>query len=137
MPDSLANTIAQEQTIPDAIKNNEQADTTHIIDKPNLPQYNIADLFPEKPVTSPYNEQRWSLELAYAGGMGEQNASRPYGFTETPTLAISGEPPSPVTFENWSDYAAFLADNPDDGNSHTGRVIMNLFHELKDQLIID
>ncbi|MBO4820662.1 MAG: sigma-70 family RNA polymerase sigma factor [Prevotella sp.] len=126
MPDSLSNMIAQEQTIPDTIKNNEQADTTYITDQQNLPHYNIADLFPGKPVSSPHNKQKWSIDLAYTGGMGEQNASRPYGFTETPTLAITGEPPSPVTFENWSDYAAFLAENPDDGNSHSRRVIMNI-----------
>ena len=118
--------IAQEQATTDTIKNSEQADTTHIIDKPNLPHYNIADLFPDKPVTRPHNKQRWSIDLAYAEGMGEQNVSRPYSFTETPTLAISGEPPSPVTFENWSDYAAFLADNPDDGSSHSRSVIMNI-----------
>ena len=127
MPDSLANTIAQEQTIPDTIKNNEQADTTHIIDKPNLPHYDITDLFPDKPVTRPHSNQKWSIDLAYAGGMGEQNFNRPYSFTETPTLApISGEPPSPVTFENWSDYAAFLAEEPDDGSSHSRSVIMNI-----------
>ena len=126
MPDSLANTIAQEQTIPDTIKNNEQADTTHIIDKPNLPHYDITDLLPDKQVTRPHSNQKWSIDLAYAGGMGEQNFNRPYSFTETPTLAATGEPPSPVTFENWSDYAAFLADNPDDGTSHTRSVIMNI-----------
>ena len=126
MPDTLTNMIAQEQTTPDNIRNNEQVDTTHIIDKPNLPHYNIADLFPDNPVTRTRNEQRWSIDLAYSGGMGEQNINRPYSFTETPTLAISGEPPSPVTFENWSDYAAFLADNPDDGTSHTRSVIMNI-----------
>ena len=43
-----------------------------------------------------------------------------------PTLVISGEPPSLVTFESWSDYAAFLAENPDDGRSHTRSVIMNI-----------
>ena len=127
MPDSLANTIAQEQTIPDTIKNNEQADTTHIIDKPNLPHYDITDLFPDKPATRPHSNQKWSIDLAYAGGMGEQNFNRPYSFTETPTLApISGEPPSPVTFENWSDYAAFLSEEPDDGSSHSRSVIMNI-----------
>lgn len=127
MPDSLANTIAQEQTIPDTIKNNEQADTTHIIDKPNLPHYDITDLFPDKPATRPHSNQKWSIDLAYAGGMGEQNFNRPYSFTETPTLApISGEPSSPVTFENWSDYAAFLAEEPDDGSSHSRSVIMNI-----------
>ena len=123
MPDTLTNTIAQEQAIPDTI----QSDTTHIVEKQNLPHYDITDLFPDKPVTRPHSNQKWSIDLAYAGSMGEQNFNRPYSFTETPTLApISGEPPSPVTFENWSDYAAFLADNPDDGTSHTRSVIMNI-----------
>ena len=66
------------------------------------------------------------MDLAYVGSFGEQNYNRPYGFTETPMIAPTGEPPSPVTFENWSDYAAFLADNPDDGTSHTRSVIMNI-----------
>jgi len=83
-------------------------------------------LFPSKPVISTSHQNKWSIDLAYAGGFGEQNYNRPYGFTETPTLAISGEPPSPVTFENWSDYAAFLAKNPDDGKSHSRSVIMNI-----------
>ena len=123
MPDSLINMIAQEQAIPDTI----QSDTTHISEKQNLPHYDITDLFPDKPVTRTRNEQRWSIDLAYTGGMGEQNLNRPYGFTEIPTLApISGEPPSPVTFENWSDYAAFLAEEPDEGTSHSRSVIMNI-----------
>ncbi len=123
MPDTLTNMIAQEQAIPDTI----QSDTTHVIEKQNQPHYDITDLFPDKPVTRTRNEQRWSIDLAYTGGMGEQNFNRPYGFTEIPTLApISGEPPSPVTFENWSDYAAFLAEEPDDGSSHSRSVIMNI-----------
>ena len=126
MLDSLTNMIAQEQTTPDTIKNSEQTDTTYIIEEQNLPHYDITDLFPDKPVKRLHNKQRWSIDLAYAGGMGEQNFNRPYSFTETPTLAPTGEPPSPVTFENWSDYAAFLADNPDDGARHTRRVIMNI-----------
>ena len=126
MPDSPANMIAQEQTIPDSILNNEQADTTHITEMPNLSHYDIADLFPHKPATSPDNRQKWSVDFAYAGGMGEQNYNRPYGFMETPMTAPTGETPSPVTFENWSDYAAFLADNPDEGTSHTRSVIMNI-----------
>jgi RNA polymerase sigma-70 factor (ECF subfamily) len=123
MPDSLTNMIAQEQTIPDTI----QSDTAHIVGKQNLPHYDITDLLPDKPVTRPHSNQKWSIVLAYAGGMGEQNFNRPYSFTETPTLApISGEPPSPVTFENWSDYAAFLSEEPDDGSSHSRSVIMNI-----------
>ncbi len=126
MPDSLTNMIAQEHTTPGTIKNNEQADTTHIIEKQNLPHYDITDLFPDNPVTSPHNKQRWSIDLAYAGGMGEQNVNHPYGFTETPMLAPTGAPPSPVTFENWSDYAAFLSEMPDDGSSHRRSVIINI-----------
>jgi len=118
--------IAQEQTTPDSKQKNEQADTTHVREKLNHPNYDITDLFPDKPVTSPHPKQRWSIDLAYAGGMGEQRINRPYSFTETPTLAITGEPPSPVTFENWSDYAAFLAEEPDDGSIHSRSVIMNI-----------
>ena len=126
MPDSLTNMIAQEQTIPDSKQNNEQADTTHIPEKQNLSHYDITDLLPDKPVTRPHNKQKWSIDLAYVGGFGEQNYNRPYGFTETPMIAPTGEPPSPVTFENWSDYAAFLSEMPDDGTSHTRSVIMNI-----------
>ena len=117
--DTLSNIIAQEQIIPDTTT----TDTTH---KTEIPHYDIADLFPNKPVIGTSHQNRWSIDLAYVGGMGEQNFNRPYSFTETPTLATTGEPPSPVTFENWSDYAAFLADNPDDGTSHTRSVIMNI-----------
>ena len=98
-------------------------DTTH---KMEIPHYDIADLFLNKPVIGTSHQNRWSIDLAYVGGIGEQNFNRPYSFTEIPTLVISGEPPSPVTFENWSDYAAFLAENPDDGRSHSRSIIMNI-----------
>lgn len=101
-------------------------DTTKAIRKVELPHYDIADLFPDKPAIGTSRQRKWSVDLAYTGGFGEQNYNRPYSFTEMPTLVISGEPPSPVTFENWSDYAAFLAENPDDGRSHTRSVIMNI-----------
>lgn len=117
--DTLYNIIAQEQIIPDTTT----TDTTHKIE---IPHYDIADLFPNKPVIGTSHQHRWSIDLAYVGGMGEQNFNRPYSFTETPTLASTGAPPSPVTFENWSDYAAFLADNPEDGTSHNRSVIMNI-----------
>ncbi len=124
--DTLSNMIAQEQALPDTLQRMEQADTTHIKENSNLPRHSITDLFPDKPFIRTRNRQKWSVELAYAGGFGEQNVSRPYGFTETPTLVISGEPPSPVTFENWSDYATFLAENPGNGSSHSRSVIMNI-----------
>ena len=121
-PDTLSNIIAQEQMITDTIA----TDTTKAIRKVELPHYDIADLFPDKPAIGTSRQRKWSVDLAYTGGFGEQNYNRPYSFTEMPTLVISGEPPSPVTFENWSDYAAFLAENPDDGRSHTRSVIMNI-----------
>ena len=117
--DTLSNMIAQEQIIPDTTT----TDTTH---KMEIPHYDIADLFLNKPVIGTSHQNRWSIDLAYVGGIGEQNFNRPYSFTEIPTLVISGEPPSPVTFENWSDYAAFLAENPDDGRSHSRSIIMNI-----------
>ena len=120
--DTLYNIIAQEQMVTDTIG----TDTTKAIRKVELPHYDIADLFPDKPTIGTSRQRKWSVDLAYTGGFGEQNYNRPYSFTEMPTLVISGEPPSPVTFENWSDYAAFLADNPDDGRSHTRSVIMNI-----------
>ena len=120
--DTLYNFIAQEQMVTDTIG----TDTTKAIRKVELPHYDIADLFPDKPAIGTSRHRKWSVDLAYTGGFGEQNYNRPYSFTEMPTLVISGEPPSPVTFENWSDYAAFLAENPDDGRSHTRSVIMNI-----------
>ena len=120
--DTLYNFIAQEQMVTDTIG----TDTTKAIRKVELPHYDIADLFPDKPAIGTSRQRKWSVDLAYSGGFGEQNYNRPYSFTEMPTLVISGEPPSPVTFENWSDYAAFLAENPDDGRSHTRSVIMNI-----------
>ncbi len=122
MLDTLFNIIAQEQVIPDTTA----ADTAETIRRVEIPHKNIADLLPGKPAIGPRIQQRWSVDFAYVGSLGEQNYNRPYGFTETPTLAISGEPPSPVTFENWSDYAAFLAENPDEGSSHSRSVIMNI-----------
>ena len=113
--DTLYNFIAQEQMVTDTIG----TDTTKAIRKVELPHYDIADLFPDKPAIGTSRQRKWSVDLAYTG-------NRPYSFTEMPTLVISGEPPSPVTFENWSDYAAFLADNPDEGRSHTRSVILNI-----------
>lgn len=120
--DTLYNFIAQEQMVTDTIG----TDTTKAIRKVELPHYDIADLFPDKPAIGTSRQRKWSVDLAYTRGFGEQNYNRPYSFTEMPTLVISGEPPSPVTFENWSDYAAFLAENPDDDRSHTRSVIMNI-----------
>ena len=120
--DTLLNIIAQEQMVTDTIT----ADTTKNMRREEIPHFDIADLFPQKPTIGIHRLKKWSVDLAYVGSFGEQNYNRPYGFTETPMIATTGEPPSPVTFENWSDYAAFLAEMPDDGSSHSRSVIMNI-----------
>ena len=120
--DSLYNMVAQEHSNTDTIPN----DTAKTMHEAEMPHYDIADLLPEKPAISTRRQQKWSVDLAYAGGFGEQNYNRPYSFTKTSMTATTGEPPSPVTFENWSDYAAFLAEEPDDGSSHSRSVIMNI-----------
>ncbi len=120
--DTLLNIIAQEQMVTDTI----MTDTTKNICWEEIPHFDNADLFPQKPTIGIHRLKKWSVDLAYVGGFGEQNYNRPYGFTETPMIAPTDEPPSPVTFENWSDYAAFLSEMPDDGSSHSRRVIMNI-----------
>jgi len=120
--DTLFNMVAQQQSNTDTIPN----DTAKTIHEVEIPRYDIADLIPQKPATVTRLQQKWSVDLAYVGSFGEQNYNRPYGFTETPMIATTGEPPSPVTFKNWSDYAAFLAEMPDDGSSHSRSVIMNI-----------
>ena len=120
--DTLFNMVAQEQPNTDTIPN----DTSKTVRELENPHYDIADFLPQKPATGTRLQQKWSVDLAYVGSLGEQNYNRPYGFTETPMIATTGEPPSPVTFENWSDYAAFLAETPDAGSSQSRSVIMNI-----------
>ncbi len=120
--DTLMNMVAQEQPITDTITN----DTSKTPRELDIPHYDIAHFLPQKPATVTRPQPKWSVNLAYVGGFGEHNYNRPYGFTETPMIATTGEPPSPVTFENWSDYAAFLAEMPDDGSSHNRSIIMNI-----------
>ena len=122
MPDTLSNMMAQEQTIPDSMA----TDSVSTIQNIETPHHDIADLFPDKSVIRPHNKQNWSIELAYAGGMGEQNTSHPYGFTGMQITDITSTSPSPVTFDNWNDYAAYLSELPDDGTSHTRSIVMNI-----------
>ena len=120
--DTLSNIIAQEPAITDTIP----SDTAKTMHEVEIPHYDIADLFPDKPAPGVRRQQKWSVDFAYVGGFGEQDYKRPYGFTEMPLTVPTDVPPSPVTFENWSDYAAFLAEIPDDLSSHERNVIMNI-----------
>ena len=127
MPDTLTNMIAQEQTIPDTI----QSDTIHIVEKQDLPHYDITDLFPDKPTTRPHSNQRWSIDLAYAGGMGEQSQyNQPFIYKPAPSdvqsLPSGHEPTIPSSIDNWTDYAVYIANNPDAVSEKTRSVIMRI-----------
>ena len=126
--DTLSNMIAQEQMITDTIA----TDTTKAIRKMEIPQYNMADLFLEKPAISTNSDKKWSLELAYAGQFDEQNHyNQPFSYKPTPSAAQSlpGPSPSPIipsSIDNWTDYAVYLANNPDAVSDKTRSVIMRI-----------
>ena len=120
--------IAKEQMITDTIA----TDTTKAIRKMEIPQYNMADLFLEKPTISTNSDKKWSLELAYAGQFDEQNHyNQPFSYKPTPSAAQSlpGPSPSPIipsSIDNWTDYAVYLANNPDAVSDKTRSVIMRI-----------
>ena len=127
--DTLSNIIAQEQIISDTTA----TDTTKTIRKVEIPHYDIADLFPEKPTVSTNSEKKWSLELAYAGQFDEQNRyNQPFSYKPyiDPNVQHSpGEGPTyiiPSSIDNWTDYAVYLANNPDAVSAQTRSAIMRI-----------
>ena len=124
MADTLFNTVAQGDTIPN--------DTTKTIRIVELPQYDVADLFPGKSTISTNNVKNWSLQLAYSGQFDEQKRyNQPFSFKPAPSDAQSlpGPSPSPIissSIDNWSDYATYLANNPDVVSPKTRSVIMRI-----------
>ena len=107
--DTLTNMVAQAQTITDTVSN----DTATIIREVELPH-----LFPDEPTISMSNEKKWSLQLAYAGQFDEQNRyNQPFSFKPAPSdvqpLPSGHEPTIPSSIDNWTDYAVYLANNPD------------------------
>ena len=128
MSDTLSHIIAQEQISPDTTA----TDTTETKRKAGIPHYDIADLFPEKPTVSTNSEKKWSLELAYAGQFDEQNRyNQPFSYKPTPSdvQSLPGPSPSPTipsSIDNWTDYAVYLANNPDVASAKTRSVIMRI-----------
>ena len=127
--DTLSNIIAQEQIISDTTA----TDTTEAILKVEIPQYEIADLFHDKPTVSTNNNKKWSLELAYAGQFDEQNRyNQPFSYKPyiDPNVQHSpGEGPTyiiPSSIDNWTDYAVYLANNPDVVSAQTRSAIMRI-----------
>ncbi|MBP5338899.1 MAG: sigma-70 family RNA polymerase sigma factor [Prevotella sp.] len=125
-PDTLSNMMAQEHIAPDSIA----ADTTRTIRKLELPHDDIADIFPDKPIGSTNQEQRWSLQLAYAGQLDEQNHyNQPYTYQPVPsaTQSLPGPSPTvPTSIDNWTDYALYLAYNSDAVSTQARSIIMNI-----------
>ena len=110
----------------------ESTDTTTILhnNKP-LPDLrpdkdiNIADLFPEKS-TEIKDRQKWSVDLAYTGSMGEQNANRPFIFTEKEMTDITSEVPPIRSFDKWSDYAEALQSGTLDIDYKTYQILLKI-----------
>ncbi len=125
--DTLNHIIAQEQTVPDSVA----TDTTEHINKPVLPSYDIARLRPDESVTK-HTEGKWSLQLAYAGQFDEQNRyNQPFSYKPASSDAQSLPEPSPSptipsSIDNWSDYAVYLANNPDAVSDKTRSFIMRI-----------
>ena len=124
--DTLFDFVAHEQAITDTVAN----DTAKTIHKIELPHDEMAELFPDKPTISTTNEKKWSLELAYAGQFDERNRyNQPFSYKPTPLDVQSlptSSPAIPNTIDNWTDYAVYLANNPDAVSKKARSVLMRI-----------
>lgn len=74
---------------------------------------------------------KWSVLLAYSGGFGEfDRFSQPYSIKPEPS-ALSSDPTGhdpviPGSIDNWSDYALYLANNPDAVSAKTRASAMKI-----------
>ena len=130
-PDTLQSVIAQ--AVDSVTSDTIATDTTEIIRKMEIPHYDMANLFPDRPVNDTSRPQRWTLELAYAGQLDEQNRyNQPFSYKPyiDPSIQHSpGEGPTyvvPSSIDNWIDYAVYLANNPDAVSAQTRSVIMRI-----------
>ena len=124
--------LAPADTLHHTGEETERADTTTILhDHKPLPDLrsdkdiNIADLFPEKS-TEIKDRQKWSVDLAYTGSMGEQDANRPFIFTEKEMTDITSEVPLIRSFDKWSDYAEALQSGTLDIDYKTYQILLKI-----------
>ena len=110
-----------------------RTDTTTILhDNTPLPDLrpdkdtHIADLFPGKPIEVENKGQKWSVELAYTGSMGEQDANRPFIFTEKEMTDITSDVPRIRSFDRWSDYAEALRSATLEVDAKTYRTLLTI-----------
>jgi len=131
--DTLSNTMMaqEEQTAEDTLT----TDTGQTVRRAELPHYDVVDLLPKKPTIGSSHQQRWSLELAYAGQFGHQPTStepyiyKPYIDPSNQSDATSGEVPTyivPSSIDNWTDYAIYLANNPNAVSDQNRNIIMRI-----------
>jgi RNA polymerase sigma-70 factor (ECF subfamily) len=116
--------VAQEQSMTDTMPN----DTAKIIHEVELPHYYEAELLPDKPAASSDKAKKWSLELACSGRFDEQNRyHQPFSYKPVPSDVQSMPSPTvPSSIDNWTDYAAYLANNPDALSAQTRSVVMRI-----------
>jgi hypothetical protein len=128
MADTLSNMTAQEDVITDTIKSEEQTDTVQTIRKTEMPQYEITNWNPERVTTS--HTPKWSLELAYTGQLDKWNSyNQPYTYKPKPLPGQSDpgtSPTIPSSVDNWSDYAVYLANNPNAASEQIRSIIMRI-----------
>ena len=128
MADTLSNIIAQEDVVTDTIKIKEHTDTVQTVRKKEMPHHEITNMIPERTATG--HTPKWSLELAYAGQFDKWNSyNQPYTYKPKPLPGQSDpgtSPTIPSSVDNWSDYAVYLANNPDAASEQTRSVIMRI-----------
>ena len=128
MADTLSNMIAQEDVVTDTIKSKEQTDTIQTVRKMEMPHHEITNTIPERTVTG--HTPKWSLELAYTGQLDKWNSyNQPYTCKPKPLPGQSDSsamPTIPSSIDNWSDYAVYLANNPDAASEQTRSIIMRI-----------
>jgi len=129
----LVDSLAPADTLHHTNEETERTDTTTILhDNKPLPDLrpdkdtHIADLAPEKPIEVEDKGQKWSVDLAYTGGMGEQNANRPFVFTETEMADVTSEVPRIRSFDKWSDYAEALQSGTLDVDCKTYQILLKI-----------
>jgi len=131
--DVPADSLAPADTLHHTNEETERTNTTTIIhDNKPLPDLrpdkdtHIADLTPEKPIEVEDKGQKWSVDLAYTGSMGEQNANRPFIFTETEMTDVTSQVPRIRSFDKWSDYAEALQSGTLDVDYKTYQILLKI-----------
>ena len=131
--DVPVDSLVPADTLHHTVEETERTDTTTIKhDNKSLPDLrpdkntHIADLFPGKPIEVENKGQKWSVELAYTGSMGEQNVNRPFVFIETEIKDITSEVPHIRSFDKWSDYAEALQSGKLDVDYKTYQILLKI-----------